>query len=89
MVYTVKKFRHYLLANRFIFFVDHHVLMYLVNKTCATGHILRWFVILLEFDFTIVVKPGCSHQRADHLSHITNGEAPIGVDDDLLDATLF
>ena len=24
MVYAIKKFRHYLLANHFIFFVDHH-----------------------------------------------------------------
>lgn len=89
MVYAVKKFRHYLLANKFIFFVDHHALMYLVNKPCATGQIIRWFVILLEFDFTVCAKPGRSHQRADHLSRITSGEAPTGVDDDLPDATLF
>lgn len=79
MVYAVKKFRHYLLANKFIFFVDHHALLYLVNKPCFTGRIVRWFVILLEFDFNVFVNPRCSHQRADHLSRITNGEAPIGV----------
>ena len=89
MVYAVKKFRHYLLANKFIFFVDHHALLYLVNKPCSTGRIVRWFVILLEFDFTVTVKPGKSNQRADHLSRITNGEAPTGVDDDLPDAKLF
>ena len=90
MVYAVNKFRHYLLANRFIFFVDHHSLMYLVNKPCATGRIVRWFVILLEFDFMIAFKPGRSHQRADHLSRITNGEAPsTGGDDDLPNAPLF
>ena len=49
MVYAVKKFRHYLLANKFIFFVDHQALLYLVNKPCATGRIVRWFIILLEF----------------------------------------
>ena len=37
MVYAVKKFRHYLLANKFIFFTDHHALLYLVNKPCSTG----------------------------------------------------
>ena len=57
MVYAVKKFRHYLLANQFIFFVDHQALLYLVNKPCATGRITRWMLILLEFDFTIVVPP--------------------------------
>ena len=46
-------------------------------------------MILLEFDFTIAVKLGRSHERADHLSCITNREAHTGVDDDLLDTTLF
>ena len=55
MVYTIKKFRHYLLANHFIFFSDHHALIYLVNKPCATGRIVRWFVILLEFDFSVAI----------------------------------
>ena len=50
MIYVVKKLRYYLLANKFIFFVDHQALLYLVNKPCATGQIVRWFVILLEFD---------------------------------------
>ena len=45
-------------------------------------------MIFLEFDFTISIKPRCSHQRAD-LSRITNGEAPIEVNDDLTDSTLF
>ena len=63
--------------------------MYLVNKPCATGRIVRWFVILLEFDFTVAVKKGSTHQRADHLSRIMTGESPTGVDDDLPDATLF
>ena len=89
MIYAVKKFRHYLLANKFIFFVDHQALLYLVNKPCATGRIVRWFVILLEFDFEVAVKKGRMHQRADHLSRITSGEAPTGVDDDIPDATLF
>ena len=46
-------------------------------------------MILLEFDFTLAVKKGSPHQRADHLSRILTRESPTGVDDDLLDATLF
>ena len=89
MIYAVKKFRHYLLANPFVFYVDHQALLYLVNKPCNTGRIVRWFIILLEFDFTVCVRPEKSHMRADHLSRITNGESPIGIEDDLPDATLF
>ncbi|MCO5567076.1 hypothetical protein L7F22_020761 [Adiantum nelumboides] len=89
MIYSVKKFRYYLLATKFVFYVDHQALLYLVNKPCATGRISRWLLILLEFDFTVVVRPGKKHLMADHLSRITNGEAPTGVDDDLPDTSLF
>ena len=37
----------------------------------------------------VAVKKGLTHRRVDHMSRITNGEAPIGVDDDLLDALYF
>lgn len=40
MVYVVKKFQHYLLANTFLFFTNHQALLCLVNKPCNTGHII-------------------------------------------------
>ena len=89
MVYAVKKFWHYLLASKFTFFVDHQALLYLVNKPCSTGRIVRWFLILLEFDFTVVNKKGSTHIRANHLSRMIHGEPPVGVEDDLPDAYLF
>ena len=90
MIYVVKKFRHYLLAaNQFVFFTDHQALLYLVNKPCNMGQIVRWFIILLEFDFIVVVKKGTTHQRANHLLRLTSGEAPKGIEDDLPDAYLF
>ena len=87
-MYEVKKFRHYLLANNFTLFVDHQALLYLVIKPYGIGKILRWFLILFEFDFGVVVKKGTIHQRVEHLSQINLGESPNGVPDDLLDATL-
>ena len=90
MIYAVKKYRHYLLlANKFVFFTDHQALLYLVNKPYNTGRIVRWFLILLEFDFTVMVKKGITHQRVDHLSRLINKEALVGVPDDLLDTYLF
>ncbi|MCO5571930.1 hypothetical protein L7F22_025681 [Adiantum nelumboides] len=89
LIYAVKKYRHYLLANKFVFVVDQQALLYLVNNPCNTGQIVRWFIILLEFDFTVVVKKGTTHQRAHHLSRIVSREPPKGVKDDLPDAYLF
>ena len=65
------------------------MLLYLINKLCNTSRSMRWFLILLEFDFTIVVQKGITHQRVDHLSRLINGETSIGVNDDPLDAYLF
>ena len=56
MILTIKKFFHYLLSNKFVFFIDHQLLLYLVNKPCNTGRIVRWFLILLESDLTVVFK---------------------------------
>jgi hypothetical protein len=32
MVFALHEFRHYLLGNKFVFYVDHMALVYLVNK---------------------------------------------------------
>ena len=40
MIYAIKKFRHYLLPNQFVFFTDHQALLYLVNKPCNMGRIV-------------------------------------------------
>ena len=37
----------------------------------------------------MVVKKGTTHQRADHLSRLLNGELPTGIEDDLPDAYLL
>lgn len=70
MVYSVQKFRHYLLATPFTFYVDHQALMYLVNKPIIQGRISRWLLLLQEFTFNIIVRPGRSHVIADQLSRI-------------------
>jgi hypothetical protein len=43
MIYVVKKNRHYLLGDNFIFFVDHQTLLYLVNKPIVIGKLLGGF----------------------------------------------
>jgi hypothetical protein len=43
MIYVVKKNRHYLLGDNFIFFVDHQTLLYLVNEPIVIGKLLGGF----------------------------------------------
>ncbi len=61
MVYVLHKFRHFLLGNKFVFYVDHMALVYLVNKPQVSGRITRWLLLFLEYEFTIVYKLGKTH----------------------------
>ena len=89
MIFAIKKYRHYLLAKKIIFFTDHQALMYLVNKPYNTGKIMRWFLILLKFDFTVVFKQEKTHLRVYHLSQMIQREKPTRIDNDLPNAYLF
>jgi hypothetical protein len=64
MVYALHKFKHYLLGNRFVFYVDHMALVYLVNKPQVFGKIVRWLLLFFEYDFKIVYKISKSHLMA-------------------------
>jgi hypothetical protein len=72
MVYAFHKFRHYLLGNKFTYFVDHMALMYLINKPQISGRLARWFILFLEYDFKIVYKLGRSHLMVDALNRLPN-----------------
>ena len=89
IIYSVGKFRHYLLANHFAFYVDHQALIYLVNGPVVFGRIARLMLLLQEYDFEVVCKPSRRHVMADHLSPIENGEEPSGVHDQFQDASMF
>ena len=58
MVYSVQKYRHYLLGYKFTFHIDHDALKYMVNKSQLSGRIARWVLLLQEFDFDVDVRPG-------------------------------
>jgi hypothetical protein len=52
MVFTFHKFTHYLLSNKFVFYVDHIALVYLMNKPQVSSCIARWLLLFLEYEFT-------------------------------------
>ena len=68
MIYSVNKFRHYLLGKKFTFHVDHSALLYLVSKQELTGKLARWMLLLQEFEFDILHRLGVQHASVDNLS---------------------
>ncbi len=59
----------FLLGNKFVFYVDHMVLVYLVNKPQVSKRIARW-LLFLEYEFSIIYKPGITHVVVDVLSRL-------------------
>ena len=89
MVFVLQKYRHYLLANPFIFYTDHQALKYLVNKPLHHGRICQWLLLFQEFELEVVVQPRRLNFRPNHFSRINMGEELTGVEDDLTNAHLF
>ena len=89
IIYSCKKFRHYLLGYKVIFHTDHNALKYMVNKPDLTGRVARWVLLLQEFDYEVKVKPGKSHTNADFFSRIEGEPDEKEVDDKFPDEELF
>ena len=88
-VFSVKKFRHYLICNPVVFFVDHMAIKYLVNKPELSGRLARWVLLLEEFNYTVEYKHGRMHLQADHLSRLSENMGTHPIDDSLIDDKLF
>ncbi len=56
IIFVLHKFKHYLLSNKFVVYVDHMTLVYMVNKPHVLGRITRWLLLFLEYDFIVVYR---------------------------------
>ncbi|RVW88311.1 Retrovirus-related Pol polyprotein from transposon 17.6 [Vitis vinifera] len=74
MVFSLDKFRAYLVGSFFIAFIDHSALKYLLTKQDAKARLIRWILLLQEFDLQIRDKKGVENVVADHLSSEWNAQ---------------
>jgi hypothetical protein len=61
MVFALHKFKNDLLGNKFVFYVDHMALVYLVNKSQISSCIVRWLLLFLEHEFIVLYKSEHTH----------------------------
>ncbi|RVW86068.1 Retrovirus-related Pol polyprotein from transposon 17.6 [Vitis vinifera] len=91
VVFALDKFRAYLVGSFIIVFTDHSALKYLLTKQDAKARLIRWILLLQEFDLQIRDKKGVENVVADHLSRlaIAHNSHVLPINDDFPEESLM
>ena len=89
IVFAFDKFRPYLIGNKVVVHTDHSTIKYLMTKKDAKPRLIRWVLLLQEFDVEIKDKKGTENLVADHLSRLEGARDDIPVNDEFPDEKLL
>ncbi|KAM1881688.1 hypothetical protein ACFX13_003264 [Malus domestica] len=89
VVFALDKFCSYLLGTKVIIYTDHAALKYLLTKKEAKPRLIRWMLLLQEFDVEIRDKKGSENVVADHLSRLVHEEEVVPIPETFPDEQLM
>ncbi|XP_051116126.1 uncharacterized protein LOC127241238 [Andrographis paniculata] len=89
VVFALEKFRSYLLGTKVIVFSGHEALMYLMAKKESKPRLIRWILLLQEFDVEIRDKKGSENLVVDHLSRLSMVHDELHLREYFLDEQLL
>ena len=92
IVFACEKYRTYILGSHVIVHTDHAAIKYLMSKKEAKPRLIRWVLLLQEFDLEIKDKRSCDNVIADHLSRVERNKAEeeeAGLTENFPDEQLF
>ena len=92
IVFTCEMFRPYILGSHVIVHTDHATIKYLMAKKDAKPRLIRWVLLLQEFDLEIKDKKGSDNVIVDHLSRLEKpmeDERGNEIKEDFHDEQLF
>ena len=58
MIYCIKYYRTYLLRRKFYLITDHKPLVWLRSHNDPNSRVMRWRLLLAEYDFEVIYRPG-------------------------------
>ena len=58
VVYSINKFRHYIIRYEVFLHTDHSTIIFLMNKPITNSRVTRWLLLLQEFNITVIDRPG-------------------------------
>jgi hypothetical protein len=74
VVFVFEKFTSYIMNSKVIVYTDHATIKYLLAKKDAKPRLIRWILLLQEFDVEIHDKKGVQNVVVDHLSRMNHGQ---------------
>ena len=92
MVFACEKSRPHILGSHVVIHTDHAAIKYLMEKKDAKPRLIRWVLLLQEFDLEIKDKKGSDNMIADHLSRlerIAGTERGTEIQENFLHEQLF
>ncbi|KAK1620163.1 hypothetical protein QYE76_025680 [Lolium multiflorum] len=82
VVFACDKFRPYIVDSKVTIHTDHAAIRYLMTKKDAKPRLIRWVLLLQEFDLHIIDRKGADNPVADNLSRLENiAYDPVPVND--------
>ena len=89
IVFVFDKFRPYLISNRVIVHTYHSIIKYLMTKKDVKPRLIRWVLLLQEFDLEIKDKKGTENIVPYHLSRLEGPSKEIQINDEFPDEQLL
>ena len=89
IVFALGKFHPYILGIKVIVYTDNSAIKHLLSKNDSKPRLIRWVLLLQEFQLEIKDKPGAENLAADHLSRLDNGESGNPLNDCFPYETLY
>ena len=89
IIFAFDKFRPYLIGNKAIVHTDHSAIKYLMTKKDTKPRLIRWVLLLQEFDLEIKDKKETENLVAGHLSLLEGARDEVHVNDDFPDEKLL